>query len=210
MERDAFNAYHKYLKSIEPYSDAERGRLFTALLIYSSTGEVPEFRGNEKFAFAMIKEDIDSDKKKYLETCEKRAKSARKRWNAFACNCMQMDANGCICTKEKRNTPPYPPKEKNIYKKATSPNGDVEKKDSEKRFSPPKLEDVRAYCRERGSTVDPDRFYNYYASNGWYIGRSKMKDWRRAVITWELKDREHNTAGVQPAKETNPFFGGEV
>ena len=56
MALNSFNAYHSYLKSIEPLNDAERGRLFTALLEYSSTGAEPELRGNERYIFPMMRD----------------------------------------------------------------------------------------------------------------------------------------------------------
>ena len=34
-----------YLEAIEPLGDAERGRLFTALLQYAKTGEAPQLGG---------------------------------------------------------------------------------------------------------------------------------------------------------------------
>ena len=54
-----------------------------------------------------------------------------------------------------------------------------------KRFNPPSLEDVKAYCIERKNNVDPNKFIDYYESNGWMVGRNKMKDWKAAVRTWE-------------------------
>lgn len=57
------------------------------------------------------------------------------------------------------------------------------------RFTPPTLDDVQAYCFERGNTVDPQRFVDYYSSNGWKVGKNPMKDWKAAVRTWE-KSRE--------------------
>lgn len=54
-----------------------------------------------------------------------------------------------------------------------------------KRFTPPTLEEVRSYCKERKNNVDAQRFIDYYESNGWQVGRNKMKDWRAAVRTWE-------------------------
>jgi len=50
---------------------------------------------------------------------------------------------------------------------------------------PPLLEDVKAYCKERGKGVDPEKWYNHYEAKGWMIGKNKMKDWRAAVRTWE-------------------------
>ena len=53
------------------------------------------------------------------------------------------------------------------------------------RFTPPSLDEVRAYCEERGNNVDPERFIDFYESKGWMIGKNKMKDWKAAVRTWE-------------------------
>ena len=57
-------------------------------------------------------------------------------------------------------------------------------------FKPPTVEEVRAYCRERGNTVDPETFVDFYSAKGWMLGKNKMKDWRAAVRTWEKKERE--------------------
>lgn len=55
-----------------------------------------------------------------------------------------------------------------------------------KRFTPPTVDEVRAYCEERGNNVNPEQFIDYYMSNGWKIGgKGKMKDWKAAVRTWE-------------------------
>ena len=51
-----------YLDAIEPLGDAERGRLFTALLEYGRTGEAPQLGGNERFIFPMMRAQIDRDR----------------------------------------------------------------------------------------------------------------------------------------------------
>lgn len=53
------------------------------------------------------------------------------------------------------------------------------------RFRPPTLEEVSVYCRERGNSVDAQRFIDYYTANGWRVGKNPMKDWRAAVRNWE-------------------------
>lgn len=55
----------------------------------------------------------------------------------------------------------------------------------QKRFTKPTLEEVEAYCQERNKGVDPQRWYDYYSSNGWKVGKNPMKDWKAAVRTWE-------------------------
>ena len=90
-----FLAYHSYLEAVEPLSDAERGRLFTALLEYSSTGIAPELRGGERYTFATLKGNIDRDAAKYNAKCAKNKESAGKRWDANGCERIRADANGC-------------------------------------------------------------------------------------------------------------------
>lgn len=52
-------------------------------------------------------------------------------------------------------------------------------------FRPPTLDEVKEYCNERNSGISAEHFYDYYSSNGWQVGRTKMKDWKAAVRTWE-------------------------
>lgn len=68
---------------------------------------------------------------------------------------------------------------------------------SRKRFTPPTVDEVQAYCTERGNRVDAQRFVDFYASKGWLVGKSKMRDWRAAVRNWER--REESGAASQGA-----------
>jgi len=63
------------------------------------------------------------------------------------------------------------------------------------RFAPPTLEEVKAYCQERGNKVDAERFIDFYESKGWMIGKNKMKSWKAAVRTWERE-----SAGAEPRR----------
>lgn len=53
------------------------------------------------------------------------------------------------------------------------------------RFIKPSIEEIELYCIERQNNVDPNRFYNYYESNGWKVGKNPMKDWKACIRTWE-------------------------
>jgi hypothetical protein len=55
------------------------------------------------------------------------------------------------------------------------------------RFKKPTLEEVKAYCDERKNAVDPESFLDHYESNGWMVGKNKMKDWKAAVRQWEKR-----------------------
>ena len=54
-----------------------------------------------------------------------------------------------------------------------------------KRFAKPTIEEVSDYCNERNNDVDAEKFYDYYSSNGWKVGKNAMKDWKASVRTWE-------------------------
>ncbi|MEI3504171.1 MAG: hypothetical protein V8Q42_11155 [Anaerovoracaceae bacterium] len=84
-------------------------------------------------------------------------------------------------------------KDKNIYNSARArvSHGDGV---SIKKFIPPEVQEVRAYCMERGNDVDPERFVDFYEANGWMVGKNKMKDWRAAVRNWERNEASKSTA----------------
>lgn len=91
----------------------------------------------------------------------------------------------------------------------------IENKEKHKRFTPPTVDEVKAYCLERNNGIDPEAFTAFYASKGWKIGNSQMKDWKQAVITWEKREnRDHPQQ--QPKKkrtcriEFDPATGEEV
>lgn len=49
----------------------------------------------------------------------------------------------------------------------------------------PTIEEVKEYCIERKNAVDPEKWFDFYSSKGWMIGKNRMKDWKAAVRTWE-------------------------
>lgn len=74
-------------------------------------------------------------------------------------------------------------------------------------FTPPTVEDVRAYCQERNNGLDAERFVDFYASKGWMIGKDKMKDWKAAVRTWEKirNERQPQPTIVRPNNQFQQF-----
>ena len=54
-----------------------------------------------------------------------------------------------------------------------------------KNFVPPTVEQVRTYCKERRNQVKALEFMDHYISNGWMVGKVKMKSWEAAVRKWE-------------------------
>ena len=74
-----------------------------------------------------------------------------------------------------------------VYKRGGTPP--TQTASSKPRFQKPSLDDVQAYCTERGCGVDAQRFVDFYESKGWMVGKSPMKDWRASVRLWEQDAR---------------------
>lgn len=73
------------------------------------------------------------------------------------------------------------------------------------KFVKPTIEEVRDYLAQRRSSVSAEAFYAYYESNGWKVGRNPMKNWKQAVITWEVRDREQAPTPAAPSRQKEGF-----
>jgi uncharacterized protein YdaU (DUF1376 family) len=52
-------------------------------------------------------------------------------------------------------------------------------------FVPPSISEVEGYCKERGNAVSPENFIDHYETNGWVRGKTKIKNWKACIRTWE-------------------------
>ena len=53
-------------------------------------------------------------------------------------------------------------------------------------FTPPTLEEVKAYCIERNNNIDAEYFIDFQEARGWVLSNGKkMKDWKATIRTWE-------------------------
>lgn len=191
MPREYFCAYHSYIESMEQLTDAERGRLFTACLFYSKTGEAPQLSGNERFVFPAMRSQIDRDIQNYEDFVKKQSENGKK--GGRPRKPTESQKTQPFFEKPKEGKEKEKEKEKEISP-LNPPRGKRE------RFTPPTVEDVAAYCLERENSIDPEEFVSFYASKGWKVGSSPMKDWRAAVITWEKKRAKETSPEPESAK----------
>lgn len=209
MSKEYFKVFHSYLKSIEPLNDAERGRLFTAMLEYSITGVEPKLNGNERFIFPTMKANLDREVESYRNTVEanrlngrkggrpSKPKESEKSHSVF--EKPKESEKSQDKDKDKDNTPPISPSKRGM-----------------ERFVPPTVDEVREYCQARGNGIDPETFVAFYASKGWMVGKNHMKDWKQAVITWEKsrkpveQQKPKQPDGPAYRKEVDPETGEEV
>lgn len=97
----------------------------------------------------------------------------------------------------------------NIHNSIKSNGVTVSKEGSSKssRFIKPTVDEIRAYCNEKGYNIDPERFYDYNESKGWLVGKTPMKDWRAAVRTWVRNNKARNMS--TPSKYADPNWFDE-
>ena len=72
-----------FVKDMSELGEAERGRLFTAMLIYAGCGEESSLRGNERFLWGTAKKQIDSQREAYVERCEINKKNITSRYESL-------------------------------------------------------------------------------------------------------------------------------
>lgn len=70
-------------------------------------------------------------------------------------------------------------------------------------FTPPTLQQVQEYCRQRSNQINSQTFIDFYTSKNWMIGKNKMKDWKAAVRTWEQKERSENRGTYRQYSKQN-------
>lgn len=182
--------HHKSL--IDAVPDEVAGSALKAALRYFDTGEVVELDSLARAVFAALKPHIDEAFADFQATSEKNTQNIQKRW-----------ANRGIPSDTTGNHS-LPNDTKNTEAEAeaeTEGEGEGYKADKPplcSRFSTPTIDEVRAYCAEKGYTVDADRFVDYYTSNGWKVGKNPMKDWKAAVRTWNGKEQPNGKTEHKP------------
>ncbi len=127
------------------------------------------------------------------EKSEQARLNAQKRWSKQTEN-QVVNANA-MQTQCKRNA--IKEKKSKEYKEK-----DISKDISKKKvsFCKPTLEEVKNFIAEKSYNVDAEKFWNFYESKDWFIGKNKMKDWKASVRTWV---RSEVSSRGQPQKKVN-------
>lgn len=95
--------------------------------------------------------------------------------------------------KENNNIINNKDKEENILSK----DNIKEEKKVDVRFVKPTVSQIADYCRERNNGVDAQSFFDYYEARGWCYGKTKIKDWKACVRTWERRNKQDKSSGME-------------
>jgi len=81
-------------------------------------------------------------------------------------------------------------------------NGEKIKKKSP--FKPPTLAELHEYTLEKDLDVDIDKFWDFYESKGWMIGKNKMKSWQAAVRNWARQGNSPSAGAPAGGRRSEP------
>lgn len=212
MSNTSYIRLNRKILDWEWYGDINTCRLFIHMLLKANwkNGEfkgkhIP--RGSFVSSFGKLAEEtqltVDEVRTavKHLISTKEITKQAYSKFTVFTVK--NYDAYQFVpsnCPNESQAIPErFPTKEE--YKEGN--NKKEEPKGSKKKFDPPTVDEVRAYCQERGNKVDPQAFCDFYESKGWMVGKNYMKDWQAAVRTWEKSSSQSKGAPAQKRYDAN-------
>lgn len=207
-DKKSFVMYESWGAAIEKMSNEQAGELIKAIYAYQKDPDAVPEDPALAFVFELIKQQLDADSQRYKEACAARSEAGKKggRPKTNASDKKQMvseESKKSKCFSEKAK------KADNEYDNDLKENTLEGVK--EKRFAPPTLENVSGYCREMGYTnVDAARFIDFYTSNGWMVGKNRMKDWKAAVRNWDRREKNpQRQDGAAEVAKKNRFHNLE-
>ena len=210
-DKKSFVMYESWGAAIEKMSNEQAGELIKAIYAYQKDPDAVPEDPALAFVFELIKQQLDADSQRYKEACAARSEAGKKggRPKANASDKKQMvsaESKKSKCFSEKAKKADNDNEYDNDLKKENTIDGV-----KEKRFAPPTLENVSEYCLEMGYTnVDAARFIDFYTSNGWMVGKNRMKDWKAAVRNWDRREKNpQRQDGAAEVAKKNRFHNLE-
>lgn len=186
MERKQFTWYRSYYDALKELPAEEFRDIVLAVCAYALDGEEPELSGVARAIFTLIRPTLEVGRSK-AENRSRAEQTQNKR--------KQTDNKPEQTRKEKEKEKEREKESENdSYCSPPPPSGP-------KRFVSPTLAEVQSYVAQRQSPVDPQGFIDFYASKGWMVGKTPMKDWKAACRNAETWERWSRTEASAPPKK---------
>ena len=178
-EKKSFLIYCDIIHTVEQLTDEQAGNLFKHILRYVNDQDPQSDNVITKIAFEPIRQALKRDLEKYESIRKRNSDNARMRWDATASSGIPNDT---------KNADSDIVIDSDIVK-------DIKvKKDV---FIKPSIVELKNYMLEIGMNDVSEKWFDYYESNGWLIGKNKMKNWRAAVRTWKNNNLSNNVTSPQ-------------
>lgn len=205
--KKGFVLYCDLIHTIKKLPDEKAGQLFKHILSYVNDENPKTDDLIIDLTFEPIKQQLKRDLNKWEEIRLKRSESGKlgglKRAETFK----QNEANQANATFAKQNEANQAVivTVKDKVKDIVIVNDNViNNNKSDKpilRFVIPEISEIKEYCFLRNNNVDAETFYNFYQSKGWMVGKSKMKDWKACIHTWEKSNNNQTNNSITNGKK---------
>ena len=207
MERKQFTWYRSYYDALKEIPAEEFRAIVLAVCAYALDGEEPELSGVARAIFTLIRPTLEVGRSK----AENRSRAEQTSLSAEQTgNRPGQTKNKPEQTDNKRKQTDNKPEQTRKEKEKEKESEKESENDSycsppppsgPKRFVPPTLAEVQSYVAQRQSPVDPQGFIDFYASKGWMVGKTPMKDWKAACRNAETWERWSRTEASAPPKK---------
>ena len=208
-----------YRAYFDQYSAEQVGNIIFAMLDYKESGIEPKFDGYERFIWPAIRRDIDEAneaQEKQAAANQANGKKGGRPKKATGFEETEGNRENPFGFEKTEETEEVFEKPKKAMDKGQGQGQGQGTKDSigrsaHTRFSPPTLAEVQAYVSERHSPVDAQEFIDFYASKGWMVGKTPMKDWKAACRNAEKWERwSKNTPSPPPREKSFSEIAAEM
>lgn len=207
MERKQFTWYRSYYDALKELPAEEFRDIVLAVCAYALDGEETELSGVARAIFTLIRPTLEVGRSK----AENRSRTEQTSISAEQTgNRPEQTKNKPEQTQNKRKQTGNKPEQTRKEKEKEKEREKESENDSycsppppsgPKRFVPPTLAEVQSYVAQRQSPVDPQGFIDFYASKGWMVGKTPMKDWKAACRNAETWGRWSRTEASAPPKK---------
>ena len=198
--RDSFVIFTEHDELLNDLTDEQAGMVFKGLMAANLDRDVMIDDQAARIVYKAIIAQVNRSHALYDKRVQSGKQGSEKRWadsKAIAndSNAIANDSKAIASDSKRCNPVPVPDIKEILSKESTKKSG----------FSPPTLQEVQQYIRDKGYNMDAERFVDFYESKGWMVGKNKMKDWKAAVRNWARGQRQGVTTKAGQGVTVNRF-----
>jgi len=190
--RDSTIFYRSFYEAIKELSPELQAQVYSAIFEYALNFKETELTGLAKTVFTLVKPQLDANLKRYASGTAPKQKRNRS----------ETEANN----KRNRSETEANVNDNDNVNDNVNLNLNVNENVNANKFVKPQPKEIYDYMIERSHAVgnhwtegmirtEAEKFFNYYESNGWRVGKNPMKNWKTSASNWMIN--------AKPIKQNN-------
>lgn len=192
-KKESFVFYRSFYEALQNVPKKHRAEVYEAVFAYAFDARQPSLTGVSRALWELIRPQLDASQKRYENARKgaeygkmggrpKKKEENKKPLKGYENKTLNDNDNSNVNDNDNYNLNENENENVNVnYSLPQTPSKGAESGS----VVTPSLSEIRDYCTERNSNIDPEEFYDFYSSKGWLIGKTPMKDWKAAFRGWE-------------------------